>query len=210
MRDFGYKIFLLFFIGAFLGDVTETVFCRIADGVWMSRSSVVWGHFSIVWGIGAVIITLLLRRYRDSSVWFLFAAGTVIGGAYEYVCSVFTELVFGTVFWDYSGMRFHLNGRINLLFCLFWGIAVVVWLRMVYPYLSAVIDRIPVRAGQSLTCVLAVFMLLDMIVSSMALLRYDQRNHGVIAAQGWQTTMDEYFDDARMRQIYPEASWVGR
>ena len=35
-----YKIVLLFFCGAFLGDLTETVFCRITAGVWMSRSSV--------------------------------------------------------------------------------------------------------------------------------------------------------------------------
>ncbi len=47
-----YKIVLLFFVGAFLGDITETIFCRITAGVWMSRSSVVWGPFSIVWGTG--------------------------------------------------------------------------------------------------------------------------------------------------------------
>ena len=38
-----YKIFLLFIIGCVLGDLTETVFCRITAGVWMSRSSLVWG-----------------------------------------------------------------------------------------------------------------------------------------------------------------------
>ena len=32
-----YKIVMLFFIGAFLGDITETIFCRITAGVWMSR-----------------------------------------------------------------------------------------------------------------------------------------------------------------------------
>ena len=29
---------------AFLGDVVETIFCRITAGVWMSRSSLVWGR----------------------------------------------------------------------------------------------------------------------------------------------------------------------
>lgn len=46
-----YKIVMLFMIGAFLGDITETIFCRVTAGVWMSRSSVVWGPFSIVWGL---------------------------------------------------------------------------------------------------------------------------------------------------------------
>ena len=40
----------LFVIGAFLGDVVETIFCRVTAGVWMSRSSLVWGPFSVVWG----------------------------------------------------------------------------------------------------------------------------------------------------------------
>lgn len=40
----------LFVIGAFLGDVVETLFCRVTAGVWMSRSSLVWGPFSVVWG----------------------------------------------------------------------------------------------------------------------------------------------------------------
>ena len=40
----------LFVVGAFLGDVVETIFCRVTAGVWMSRSSLVWGPFSVVWG----------------------------------------------------------------------------------------------------------------------------------------------------------------
>ncbi|WP_324250056.1 putative ABC transporter permease [Ligilactobacillus ruminis] len=52
--------------------------------------------------------------------------GTFIGGAYEYICSVFTEIVFGKIFWDYRGLPFNLGGRINLLYCFFWGIATVV------------------------------------------------------------------------------------
>lgn len=46
-----YKLMLLFFIGAFLGDLAETIFCRLTAGVWMSRSSVVWGPSALcgVW-----------------------------------------------------------------------------------------------------------------------------------------------------------------
>ena len=36
-----HKIWWLFVIGAFLGDVVETLYCRITGGIWMSRSSVV-------------------------------------------------------------------------------------------------------------------------------------------------------------------------
>ena len=58
----------------------------------MSRSSVVWGPFSIVWGLAIALVTALLYKYKDRSNTFLFLIGTLLGGAYEYLCSVFTEI----------------------------------------------------------------------------------------------------------------------
>lgn len=203
-----YKVTMLFFIGAFLGDITETIFCRITAGVWMSRSSVVWGPFSIVWGLGIAGATILLYKYRERQDTFLFAAGTFLGGAFEYLCSVFTEIVFGTVFWDYSWMPFNLGGRINLLYCFFWGMAAVVWFKKLYPRISGVIEKIPMRAGKITTWMLVVFMVCNVLVSCMALVRYDERGRGIAAEQEWQQTMDERFPDERMARIYPNAQMV--
>ena len=199
------KIFLLFFVGAFLGDVTETIFCRVTAGVWMSRSSVVWGPFSLVWGIALGAATALLYKYKDRSDRFLFLSGTFLGGAYEYLCSVFTELCFGTVFWDYSKIPFNLGGRINLLYCFFWGIAAVVWMKGFYPVFSRWIEKIPKKAGRPAVAVLAVFMTANMTVSAMALARYDQRCRGVEASSSWQEYMDEHYGDERISRIYPNA-----
>lgn len=196
---------MLFFVGAFLGDITETIYCRITAGIWMSRSSVVWGPFSIVWGLAIAAATALLYKYRNRSEGFLFAAGTFLGGAYEYFCSVFTEIVFGTVFWDYSNIPFNLGGRINLLYCFFWGIAAAVWFKALYPPISSLIEKIPVKVGKIITWVLIVFMSCNIIVSCMALIRYDERRRGVEAGEEWERTMDERFGDERMERIYPNA-----
>ena len=204
-----YKIVLLFFIGAFLGDVTETIFCRITAGYWMSRSSVVWGPFSIVWGLAIALVTLLLYRYKDKSASWLFVAGTLLGGAYEYLCSVFTEVVFGAVFWDYSKIPFNLGGRINLLYCFFWGFAAVAWFKVFYPPISDLIERLPLRFGKVLTWALCLFMVADMTVSSLALMRYNQRIEGIPAANSLQVYLDEHYDDARMQAVYPKAVHTG-
>ena len=203
-----YKLTLLFFIGAFLGDITETIFCRVTAGVWMSRSSVVWGPFSIVWGLGCMIFTALLYRWRDRSDRFIFIAGTVLGGAYEYVCSVFTELVFGTVFWDYSKIPFNLGGRINLLYCFFWGIAAVVWLKGCYPVLSRLIEKLPVRAGKIVTWVLVVFMAANMAVSALAVARYTQRLTQPGADTPLAVWLDERNPDERIERVYPNMKIV--
>lgn len=200
-----HKIVWLFLIGAFLGDITETIYCRITGGVWMSRSSVVWGPFSIVWGLAIAAATLLLHRYRDKSDGFLFLVGTFLGGAYEYICSVFTELVFGKIFWDYSTYPLNLGGRINLLYCFFWGIAAVIWIKALYPAISKPIEKIPVKPGKILTYVFIIFMSVNMIVSGLALMRSTERSNGIPATSAWQQLMDEYYDDATLQQIYPNA-----
>lgn len=204
-----YKIVLLFIIGAFLGDVVETIFCRITAGYWMSRSSLVWGPFSIVWGLAIALVTLLLYRYKDKSASWLFVTGTLLGGAYEYLCSVFTEVVFGAVFWDYSAIPFNLGGRINLLYCFFWGFAAVAWFKVFYPPLSRMIERIPRTFGKVLTWCLCLFMVADMAVSSMALVRYNQRLEGIPPRNEVAVYLDEHYDDARMQAVYPKAVHTG-
>ena len=200
-----YKLVMLFLVGAFLGDITETIFCRITAGYWMSRSSVVWGPFSIVWGLAIAAATALLYRYRNRSDGFLFLAGTFLGGAYEYLCSVFTEIVFGTVFWDYSKIPFNLGGRINLLYCFFWGIAAVVWLKILYPFISGWIEKIPMHIGKVLTWVLLVFMIVNMAVSALALARMDARANGTPAENALEEWLDSSYNDDVMNRIYPNA-----
>lgn len=200
-----YKLVWLFFIGAFMGDIIETIFCYVTMGEWMSRSSVVYGPFSIVWGLGGVLLTSLLYRLKDREDRYLFFAGTLVGGVYEYICSVFTEIVFGTVFWDYSDIPFNLGGRINLLYCFFWGFAALTWMKWIYPKLSDLIEKIPKKAGRIITWMMIIFMLINIAVSTAAMARYDKRYNGQAPENEMEKWLDRHFDDNRMRKIYPNA-----
>ena len=131
-------------------------------------------------------------------------AGTLLGGAYEYLCSVFTEIVFGAVFWDYSKLPFNLGGRINLLYCFFWGFAAVAWFKVCYPPLSRLIERIPKRPGTLITWALTLFMALNMAVSTGALVRYDARSKGQPPANAVEQWLDDTFDDAYIARVYPK------
>lgn len=213
-----YKLTTLFFVGAFLGDIVETIFCYFTMDKLMSRSSVVYGPFSIVWGLGCAILTALLYRYKDKSSFTIFIFGTVLGGAYEYICSVFTEIAFGTIFWDYSGFTFNLGGRINLLYCFFWGFAAIAWLKFLYPMLSKLIEKIPLRPGIIISNCMIVFMLFNMAISGLALARYTERNTAIQEAAAVSAPspvqdsvnkfLDSRFHDERMERVYPNAKIV--
>ena len=123
--------------------------------------------------------------------------------------SVFTEIVFGKVFWDYSHLPFNLGGRINLLYCFFWGIAAVVWLKGIYPRLSGWIEKLPMSVGRAGTWIIVVFMLVNMAVSALALARYTERvTTGAPAENALETLLDQRFPNERMERVYPNAILV--
>lgn len=204
-----YKLFWLFLIGAFVGDLIETVFVWGTSGVLMSRSSLLYGPFSVVWGLGAALLTVVLRGLMDKSDRYIFVGGALMGGVYEYMCSVVTEKLFGKVFWDYSKIPFNLNGRINLLYCVFWGIAAVVWVKEVYPRISALIEKIPMKVGKILTWVLVVLLAVDVALSCMALGRMDQREKGIPATNAVQQFLDEQYPDEYLTQRYQNMKLAG-
>ena len=81
----------------------------------------------------------------------------------------------------------------------------MIWFKKVYPVLSAWIEKIPVLPGKIITWILTVFMFVNIIVSSMALVRYDQRAKGIETEKTVLEWVDAHFDDDRMKQIYPKA-----
>ncbi len=202
------KLIWVFLTAALLGCVIEFFYCGLVNGEWMNRSSVLYGPFSFVWGLGAVVLTVTLRPLAEKNDRYVFGAGFVIGGVYEYMCSVFTELVFGTVFWDYSDMPLNIGGRTNVLFCFFWGVLAVVWIKVLYPPLSKGIERLPALTGQVLTYGIVFFMLCNAVLTGAAMLRYSARaaqvGSGGPAEAG---NLFEQFLDARYGDAYMEAHW---
>ncbi len=195
-----YKLFLIFLIGAFVGDIWEIIYCRFSMHRWMSRSSLVFGQLSIVWGFGLALATICLHRYKDKNVTFIFIVGSIMGGAFEYVCSVFTEVFFGTIFWDYSHIPFNINGRINLLFCLFWGLAAVIFIRIIYPILTNWIEKIPKKFGTIATIILFVLFIIDLLITGSVMMRYNNRIKGKEATNIVEKLCDKYANDDYMKK----------
>jgi len=197
------KLIWVFFISALLGDIIETFYCGLVDGEWMNRSSVLYGPFSFVWGLGAVLLTVSLQRLAGKNDRYVFLGGFVIGGAYEYMCSVFTELVFGTVFWDYSDMPLNIGGRTNVLFCFFWGVLALVWIKMIYPPMSKGIEKLPAVAGKAITWVAVFFMACNAVLTCGAMLRYHTRDARPEPANVFEEFLDSQYGDEFMERRWP-------
>lgn len=203
-----YRVFWLFLIAGVVGDLIEVVFWLVTRGELISRSSLLYGPFSIVWALGAVLLTLVFHRMGDQRTVNIFLTGTVLGGVYEYICSWVQEVAFGVCFWDYRHLPLNLNGRINLVFCLFWGAVAVVWVRLVYPTLCTLIARIPRQTGKCVARVAALFLVFSTVLSAAALVRMDQRREGVPASGVVAQFLDERFPDVLLQARYPNMGYM--
>lgn len=197
-----YKIFWIFLMGGFFGAVIEIIFCKITTGEWISRSSLLYGQFSIVWGLGIVAFTVTFHRLQNKRDLYIFIIGTLLGGIYEYICSLVIEMVLGVRFWDYSAHHFNLNGRINLLYCFFWGIIALLWVKDTYPKLSNLIERIPVTIGKTLTWIILFVLTIDVLISSAALLRMSKREDGYLAESKLEYFLDEHYQTDYLSKRY--------
>lgn len=204
-----YELFFLFLSSAFLGDCFETVFVFLGTGVLMSRSSLLYAPLSLVWGAGAVLMTLVLMPLARKGNAALFAGGVVLGGGFEYLASWVLELATGRLFWDYSRMPFNLDDRTNLLYALFWGAAGVFWVRVAAPWLLDLLRQVPRRAGKVTALVLALLLTVDMSLSAAALFRMEERRRGLTPSNTVEQTLDVLYTDARLEQRYQNMQLPG-
>ena len=153
-----YKLLLIAYIGSFAGVVVEMLWCLLTRGYMESRAGLVYGPFNPLYGAGAVLLTVCLYKYRNRGSWLSFIGGMLVGGVLEYVCSWGEELVLGSRSWDYSNMPFNINGRICLLYSIFWGLLSVFWIKNLYPRIAKWILKIPNRMGKTITWLLTVFL----------------------------------------------------
>lgn len=205
------KLFWIFMIGNMIGFVLETIYALLVPPHKLElRVSVVFGPFILVYGFGAVLLTLLLYRMYQQKDAMIFVASMVIGAAFEYLCSFFQQAAFGTVSWEYSDSPLNVGGRTNLMYSVFWGVLGLLWLKDLYPALSGWIQKIPKKVGRPLTAAVAVFMVIDIALSAGAVYRQTERRNGIPAQNAVQTFFDRCFPDEFLKVIYPGMKYVGK
>ena len=197
------KLFLVFFFGSFIGVIVELLWCFIRHGYFESRSGFVFGPFNPVYGIGALILTLSLYRFRNRSAKYSFWGAFIAGSVLEYLLSFLQEKMFGSVSWDYSVVPLNIDGRICLLYSLFWGLLGILWIKGVYPMISYALIRIPKRLGLIVTDILLIFMVFNSIVSLSAVHRWSERIDDIGPSNSVGQVLDDYFPDEKMERIYP-------
>lgn len=202
------KLFFVFLIGSVLGAIYEDVLIYVrtlietGEGVFMLHRGVIYGPFNVVYGFGAaVMIYLLLRKKYDN--WQIFFYAALLGGMVEYLISFLQEFFTHTRSWDYSNLLLNINGRTTIPIMVVWGLMGLLLVKVVYPWISKWIERIPVRIGNTIYIMLIVFMALDMLISWTAIIRQTLRHNNIPALTPLGRFYDDCYDDEYLEKYFP-------
>ena len=201
-----HRLFWYFLIFSIAGLIIETLYCYITTGVLESRKGLIWGPFCPVYGVSAVVLIVLLERYKDRNIFELFALGFIGGSIVEYTLSFGLEAIYGIRFWDYTYTNIHLNGRICLQFSIYWGILSVILIKFVMPILDKYINKISIKVKLIFDNCVLVFLIIDCLFTVWGIQTYENRVVGKIERNGEDIVSkieNNYFTNERMLKNFP-------
>lgn len=161
-----------FIIYSVIGYIIETLFGLLTMGIWESRQSFLYGPFCGIYGLGATLMIVGMQKIPKSYNW-LFLGGFVLGSVTEYAISFFSEKFAGITWWDYSYMPLNINGRVCLLYSIFWGLLAIYLMEYFNPRLDNCIDwvksKIPNKVLKGVLLSLFIFIVIEFIATAIAI-----------------------------------------
>lgn len=160
-----FHLFWIFVIASFIGLLAETVVSAFQDGFVKDRAGLVWGPFSPLYGLGAVVMTVALNRLKGKSPLVLFCVSALAGGATEFAAGWFWENFFGIVAWSYIDQPLNIGGYTCAAMMVVWGLAGVAWAYAGIPLVMRIIDKLPRKRRTLITTLMGAFMALDIVTT---------------------------------------------
>ena len=197
-----HQLFWYFILFSILGLIIETLYGYFTMGIWESRKGLIWGPFCPVYGVGAIFLIFFLNHVDQKSYFKLFFYGALTGAAVEYVLSYGLEAIYA---------KGDINGRICIIYSLFWGILAIGLMKFIKPLIDKIIERINSKIKASTEMMIFLFLAVDALVTVWAVSTYEKR----AICQFYQEEMkysqipfmrkieEEYFTDTRMKKTFP-------
>ncbi|MBQ9298292.1 MAG: putative ABC transporter permease [Clostridia bacterium] len=179
-----WQIMTYFLVYSVIGYIIETLFGLFTLGVIESRQSFLYGPFCGIYGVGATFMIVGMQKFPKTNFW-LFIGGFVLGSVTEYLISFISEKFAGITWWDYSYLPLNINGRVCLLYSIFWGVLAIYLMKYFNPRLDSCIDwvkiRIPENTFNAIILAVFIFVFVEFIATAFAiqafLVRIEEENN---------------------------------
>lgn len=165
-----YTYFMLFLLYSILGWIIELVDLSIIERKLIKNRGFLIGPYCPIYGFGALLMTLFLTKYENDPV-VLFFMAIIVTSILEYYTSVILEKIFKARWWDYSNMKFNINGRVLLINSLGFGFFGLILIYYFNPFLFSMFNKINPTFFAGISIILFIIFLTDVILSITIMLK---------------------------------------
>ncbi len=162
-------LFLLFIIYSFIGWSIEVVEGLIKERKFSNRGFLL-GPYCPVYGCGVISMILFLTKYTNDIVT-LFIMCIILFSVWEYTTSFLMEKLFNARWWDYTRYKFNINGRICLETMIPFGLAGLLVMYIVNPFIMQIINNIPSLLLTIISFTLFILFMIDIFISTEAMIK---------------------------------------
>jgi uncharacterized membrane protein len=158
------NLVIYFFVCSFIGWILEVAYAFSVFGTFVDRGFL-HGPICPIYGCGAVAMVLItnwIKRKKIKNIWIMFAIVTAIATILEYIASFILEKIFGLRWWDYTGYFLNINGRVCLIFAIFFGIAGIIFIKKLYVPIEKGIRKLRKKMSSRLIGILLILCLITL------------------------------------------------
>lgn len=157
-----YYLTFNFILYSFIGWIIEEVYSFFIDGKFKKEGFLV-GPFKPMYGIAISLLILFHEIWEIDGVPMIVLC-FLIPTTIEYISGYLLKYIFNKVYWDYSRLKFNLQGIVTLKFSLYWTFLSFI---AIY-FLQPVILNIYIRQGKFLIIAItigSIILLVDFILT---------------------------------------------
>ena len=155
---------LLFFIYSVIGQFYEALTILVYENKLDLNRGFLMGPYIPIYGVGAMFILEIGKL--SNNIIIIFLLSFIICMITEYVTSYVMEKLFNARWWDYSNLKYNLNGRVELGRLLSFGLMGVIIIMIINPIVLNILGMIPIPILNIISFLIVFIMLIDFIFSS--------------------------------------------
>lgn len=197
-------LFWLFILASWIGLLMEGFYCLIKFGTWENHVVSVYGHFCIIYGVGIVFYYTLSHYVKRFNVFIRFLIYAFLGTFIELICGLLLKYGLNMMAWSYENCFLNFMGLICLRMFIIWGVLGFVF-ELTNKYTEKFIKLTRKKFFNIIVPFFTAFMIVNLLVTSVALVRWSQRHHSKNIKPGpIMKYIDKKYDDKYMEKRFIE------
>lgn len=166
------RIIFYFIIYSLLGWCLESIYKTIIFKR-ITNSGFLYGPFCPIYGIAAVLMIELGKL--SNNVIIIFIMSFVVFSVWEYMVAVILEKLFKTKYWDYSNLKFNIQGRICLKNSIYWGVLGILLIFIIQPNIIKLVNLVPIDILIYIEIILCFAIIVDSIITIFRIMFIDKK-----------------------------------